>query len=49
MISWLDDAGWILAGTGILFLALAGGLLYAGIRPARAAAPVAPERVAVAA
>jgi hypothetical protein len=35
MVSWLDDAGWILAGTGTLLLVLAGGLLYAGVRPGR--------------
>jgi hypothetical protein len=53
MISWLDEAGWILAGGGALFLLIAGGLLFAGIRPggptppAAPAAPIAPEPVPV--
>jgi len=42
MIAWLDDAGWTLVGTGILFLAVAGALLYAGVRPVPPAAPAAP-------
>ena len=35
MISWLDEAGWIAGGSGILLLVLAGGLLYAGVRQPR--------------
>jgi len=49
MISWLDEAGWIVGGSGLLFLALAGGLLYAGVRPPSRPAPPALERVEVAA
>src|SRR3954451_19681609 len=50
MISWLDDAGWILAGGGLLVLLVAGGLLYAGVkRPSdpTAPAPVTPKPVPV--
>jgi hypothetical protein len=41
MISWLDEAGWILAGGGLLVLLIAGGLLYAGMRPPSSPAPAA--------
>jgi hypothetical protein len=46
-LSVLDEAGWVLLGTGLLALAGAGALLYAGVRPPRrgagggAPAPVA--------
>jgi hypothetical protein len=36
-LSFLDEAGWILIGTGLLAFAGAGALLYAGVRPRRAA------------
>jgi len=36
-LSFLDEAGWVLIGTGLLALAGAGALLYAGVRPRRAA------------
>jgi hypothetical protein len=36
-LSFLDEAGWVLLGTGLLALAGAGALLYAGVRPRRAA------------
>jgi hypothetical protein len=36
-IGFLDEAGWISLGTGIVLLGLSGGLLYAGVRPRRAA------------
>jgi hypothetical protein len=32
-LSFLDEAGWVLLGTGLLALAGAGALLYAGVRP----------------
>ena len=35
MIAWLDEAGWIAGGSGLLLLVLAGGLLYAGVRQPR--------------
>jgi hypothetical protein len=44
-VSFLDEAGWVLIGTGLLALAGAGALLYIGVRPRRsggAAAPAAP-------
>ena len=31
-IGWLDEAGWISLGTGLALVALAGGLLYIGVR-----------------
>jgi hypothetical protein len=34
-LGFLDDAGWISLGTGLVLLALAGGLLFAGVRPPR--------------
>jgi hypothetical protein len=36
-LSFLDEAGWVLLGTGLLALAGAGALLYAGARPRRIA------------
>jgi hypothetical protein len=35
-LPWLTPAGWTAIGGGLLLLALAGGLLYAGTRPPRA-------------
>jgi hypothetical protein len=32
---WLDEAGWAAIGAGLLLLAVAGGLIYAGVRPKR--------------
>ena len=34
-ISFLDEAGWISIGTGLVLLALTGGLLFVGVRPRR--------------
>jgi hypothetical protein len=36
-LSFLDEAGWVLLGTGLLALAGAGALLFVGVRPRRAA------------
>jgi hypothetical protein len=36
-LSFLDEAGWVLIGTGLLALAGAGALLFVGVRPRRAA------------
>jgi hypothetical protein len=44
-LSFLDEAGWVLIGTGLLALAGAGALLYVGVRPRR----TAPETPMVAA
>jgi hypothetical protein len=46
-LAFLDEAGWVLLGTGLLTLAGAGALLYAGARP-RGATPQ-PPRATVAA
>jgi hypothetical protein len=34
-LAWLDEAGIVALSTGLFFLLLAGGLLYAGVRPQR--------------
>ena len=36
-LSFLDEAGWVLIGTGLLALAGAGALLFVGVRPRRSA------------
>jgi hypothetical protein len=36
-LGFLDEAGWISFGTGLVLLALTGGLLFVGVRPRRAA------------
>jgi hypothetical protein len=38
-LGFLDEAGWISLGTGLVLLALAGGLLFVGVRP-RGGAPL---------
>jgi hypothetical protein len=47
-LSFLDEAGWILLGTGLLALAGAGALLYAGVRPRRSAGTGTPAQVVTA-
>jgi hypothetical protein len=37
-IRWLDEAGWVSTGTGLVLLALAGGMLYLGVRRRRGSA-----------
>jgi hypothetical protein len=32
-VGWLGEAGWVSLGSGLVLLALAGGLLYMGVRP----------------
>lgn len=32
-VGWLGEAGWVSLGSGLVLLALAGGLLYVGVRP----------------
>src|SRR5215207_949246 len=44
-LSFLDEAGWVLLGTGLLALAGAGALLYAGARPRRYSGHGAPAPV----
>ena len=36
-LGFLNEAGWISFGTGLVLLALTGGLLFVGVRPRRAA------------
>jgi hypothetical protein len=48
-LSFLDEAGWVLLGTGLLALAAAGALLYAGVRPRRGSGDDAPAQPLVAA
>jgi hypothetical protein len=44
-LSFLDEAGWVLLGTGVLALAVAGALLFAGVRPSRYSGHGAPAPV----
>jgi hypothetical protein len=39
-VAWLDEAGWISLGSGVLLLAIAGGLLFLGVRRPRGGAPL---------
>jgi hypothetical protein len=48
-LSFLDEAGWVLIGTGLLALAGAGALLYAGVRPRRGTGGDTPAQPLVAA
>lgn len=41
-VSFLDEAGWVLLGTGLLALAGAGALLFAGVRTRRSGGTDAP-------
>jgi len=46
-IGFLDEAGWISIGTGAVLLALAGGLLYLGIRRRDGSALGTPDEVTI--
>ena len=46
-LGFLDEAGWISFGTGLVLLALTGGLLYVGVRPRRAAGLGNPDQATV--
>jgi hypothetical protein len=46
-VGFLDEAGWISIGTGTLLLALAGGLLYLGVRPRRGSSLGTPDQATI--